>query len=50
MFARKLAVSLVFAAVFAQALAALAEHAVVQNAAATTTVVDMAVASEAPAS
>ncbi|SFN01778.1 hypothetical protein SAMN05192571_11227 [Pleomorphomonas diazotrophica] len=50
MFVRKLAVSLAFAAVFAQALAALAEHAVVQNAAATATVVDVAAASEPPAS
>lgn len=50
MFVRKLAVSLAFAAVFAQALAALAEHAVVQNAAATTTVVDMAASSDALAS
>ena len=50
MFARKLLVSLVFAAVFAEALAALAEHAVVENAAATTTVGTVAAASDAPVS
>ncbi|WP_370675999.1 hypothetical protein [Pleomorphomonas sp. PLEO] len=50
MFVQKLLVSLVFAAVFAEALAALAEHAVVESAAATTTVGTMVAASEAPVS
>lgn len=50
MFVRKLLVSLVFAAVFAEALAALAEYAAVENAAATTTVGTMAAASQPPLS
>lgn len=50
MFVRKFLVSLLFAAVFAEALAALAEHAAVENAAATTTVGTMAAALEPPAS
>lgn len=50
MFVRKFIVSLVFAAAFAQALAALAEHATVKNAAAMTTVVETTAALEAPTS
>lgn len=50
MFVRRFIVSLVFAAVFAEALAALAENAAVENAAATTTVGTMATASEPPVS
>ncbi|MBS1165835.1 MAG: hypothetical protein H6R00_1860 [Proteobacteria bacterium] len=50
MFVRKFLVSLVFAAVFAEALAALAEYAAVENAAATTTIGTMATASEPPVS
>ena len=50
MFVRKFVVSLVFAAAFAQALAALAEHAAVKNAAAMTTVLVTAATSEAPTS
>ena len=50
MFARKLLVSLVFAAVFAQALAALAEHAAVKSAAAMSTVEETTASLEAPTS
>ncbi len=50
MFARKLLVSLVFAAVFAQALAALAEYAAVKSAASMSTVVETTASLEAPTS
>ena len=50
MFVRKFVVRLVFAAAFAQALAALAEHAAVKNAAAMTTVMVTSATSEAPTS
>jgi len=50
MFIRKFLVSLLFAAVFAEALAALAEHAPVENAAAASTAGTLASAADTPVS
>jgi hypothetical protein len=50
MFVRKFLVSLLFAAMFAEALAALAEYAAVENAAAMSTVGPVASVSDSPVS
>jgi len=50
MFVRKFLVSLLFAAVFAQALAGFAEHAPVDNVAATSTAGTLASATDTPVS
>lgn len=50
MFVRKLLVSLLFAAMFAEALAALADYAAVESAASKSTVGTMAAAGEPPVS
>ena len=50
MFVRKFLVSVLFAAMFAEALAALADHAAVENAAAMSTVRTVTAAADAPVS